>query len=382
MADLQDVYAARIRAIYERAEMLILAEIRTRAAQALATEGWTLGKAAEIASLRAWLKGQIPEMLADVPADVREAVQAGYNAGGKEAGQQLIAADLTNPAPQAYQRGASVRAIAKAAVGDLTATHARILRSSLDAYRDVIAGVSEDVVTGVASRVTSTQAALNHFANRGIAGFIDKAGRAWDLASYSEMATRSAVIRSSVAGKAEKYRSAGQDLVIVSDHWEECELCAVWEGKVLSLTGKTPGYSTLADAEAEGLFHPNCRHTTNLYRPGITKPLMRQSPKDTTEQKRVYGERMTQRRLERGVRQWKRREMAALNPIEQAKAGRKVVAWKKGLDDHIDAVNKRRGGLDIPAMKKQPQREKVIFAPDAVRTERQAAAARRKVLKG
>src|SRR5690606_18083284 len=32
--------------------------------------------------------------------------------------------------------------------------------------------------------------------------------------------------------------------------------CRPWEGKVLSLTGRTPGYSTVAEARAAGLFHP------------------------------------------------------------------------------------------------------------------------------
>lgn len=382
MADLQDEYGLRIRAIYERAEMRILEEVRKRVARGIVEPGWAETKAAEIASLREWLRRQLPGLLADVPADVREAVQAGYNAGGKEAGQQLIAADLTNPAPQAFASGARVRAIAKEAVTNLAATHARILRSSLDAYRDVIAGVSEDVVTGVATRRTATQAALNRFADRGITGFVDKAGRAWDLASYSEMATRSAVIRSSLAGKAAKYEAAGQDLVIVSDHWEECELCAEWEGKVLSLRGETKGYPTLDDAEAEGLFHPNCRHSYAPYVKGLTRIPERQSPKDKEEQKRVYKERTTQRRLERGIRQWKRREMVAIDPIEQAKAGRKVLAWQKGLNAHIDAVNERRAGSIVPPMKKQPGRAQVVWAPDAKRTAREAAADRRKLLKG
>ena len=31
------------------------------------------------------------------------------------------------------------------------------------------------------------------------------------------------------------------------------------------MTGATEGYTTLDEAEAEGLFHPNCRHTYDLY---------------------------------------------------------------------------------------------------------------------
>lgn len=376
---MQDLYAARVRAIYERVELWILEAVRKRAARGVKEAGWAEAKAAEIAALRESLRGQLPGLLSGVPEDVREAVEAGYDAGGKEAGKELIAAELTNPAPQAYTRGASVRAIVKEAVGNLVKTHPRILRSALDAYRDVIAGAAEDVITGVATRQSAVQRALNMFADRGITGFVDSAGRSWDMASYAEMATRSAVIRSSVAGKSEKYQAADQDLVVVSDHWEECDLCRPWEGRVLSLSGKTSGYPTLAEAEGAGLFHPACRHTTNLWIPGVSETPRRQTPVDKAEAEKVYKERLTQRRLERGVRQWKRREMVALDPVEQAKASRKVIAWQKGLDAHIEVVNKRRAGTGIPAMKKQPGRAQVIFAPDAVRSAKSAGARRNSI---
>ena len=44
-------------------------------------------------------------------------------------------------------------------------------------------------------------------------------------------------------------------------------MCAPRNGKVLSLTGQTPGCPTLAEAEGAGLFHPNCRHASSLYIP-------------------------------------------------------------------------------------------------------------------
>ncbi len=37
--------------------------------------------------------------------------------------------------------------------------------------------------------------------------------------------------------------------------------CIPYEGNILSLTGITKGYTTVAEAEANGLFHPNCVHS-------------------------------------------------------------------------------------------------------------------------
>lgn len=40
--------------------------------------------------------------------------------------------------------------------------------------------------------------------------------------------------------------------------------CIPYEGNILSLTGITEGYTTVAEAEANGLFHPNCVHSFGI----------------------------------------------------------------------------------------------------------------------
>lgn len=59
--------------------------------------------------------------------------------------------------------------------------------------------------------------------------------------------------------------SQGHDLVRISTHNTDCPLCKPWEGKILSLTGKTKGYPTLEQARVAGLFHEGCRHAMGLY---------------------------------------------------------------------------------------------------------------------
>jgi len=58
------------------------------------------------------------------------------------------------------------------------------------------------------------------------------------------------------------------DLVQVSAHGG-CDLCAPWEGAILSISGDTPGYPTVDEAEASGLFHPNCKHAINTLIPDL-----------------------------------------------------------------------------------------------------------------
>lgn len=46
--------------------------------------------------------------------------------------------------------------------------------------------------------------------------------------------------------------------------------CIPFENKVLSLEGRTKGYTTIAEAKAQGLFHPNCIHNF-----GVTDKVMK-----------------------------------------------------------------------------------------------------------
>lgn len=157
-------------------------------------------------------------------------------------------------------------------------THVRILRSAMDIYRQVISRTSAQMLTGTQTTLQAMQSALDQLGGRGVTGFVDKAGRAWDLTSYVEMATRSAAGRAAVDGHMASLGAAGIDLVIVSDAPQNCRLCAPWEGKVLTRSGPAGArtvemeHSTrdgvtvrvevagsLEEARSSGLMHPNCR---------------------------------------------------------------------------------------------------------------------------
>ena len=102
-------------------------------------------------------------------------------------------------------------------------------------------------------------------AERGITGFVDRQGKRWNLSSYTAMVARTSTMEAHLEGTRNRLLEQGHDLVVISDHRGECELCRPWEGRVLSLSGRTPHYPTLEEAKAAGLFHPNCRHAYGLY---------------------------------------------------------------------------------------------------------------------
>jgi hypothetical protein len=129
------------------------------------------------------------------------------------------------------------------------------------------------------SRLQVAQKMLDDLSSRGVTGFIDKSGREWELASYVEMATRTASSRLHLQLQLAAMGPAGMDLVIVDNPGRHaaCPKCRPWEGAVLSLSGASTGDSTITDAQGtkrteriagtvakavtEGLLHPNCRHS-------------------------------------------------------------------------------------------------------------------------
>ncbi len=61
----------------------------------------------------------------------------------------------------------------------------------------------------------------------------------------------------------------GHDLVRIVTNGAK-DACRNWEGRILSLTGATPGFPTLSDAKASGeVFHPRCRHRFVAYHKSI-----------------------------------------------------------------------------------------------------------------
>lgn len=123
-------------------------------------------------------------------------------------------------------------------------------------------------VTGATRKeiVKDIKAALK---SEGLEALRDRAGKPWTLDRYAEMLFKTKFVEARNRGFANRMVENGYDLVQVSDHLQECELCRPWEGRILSLTGSTDGYPSVADAQAGGLFHPSCRHSINVMIPEL-----------------------------------------------------------------------------------------------------------------
>lgn len=327
--DLAIRLAKTVSDIYGEAATRLLELVARRLARGISEPGWAESKLSEMVGLRNDAQLVLDTLVTLGPDAITAAVVEAYEVGQKAE----IVGNLAKP--RTHNR--AVDALARETVSQVASTHGQILRSVDDAYRAVVAEVSAPgVVTGTETRRQATQRALDRWAGHGITGFRDKAGRNWEIESYAEQATRTSVGRAQVNGTLDRLVDSGHDLVIVPNHPQECKICREWEGKVLSITGRTPGYKTMADATADGLLHANCRHRPAAFIPGLTEvPTVTADPEGDAL-------RQEQRRLERGVREWKRRQAVALDDDAKAAAGAKVRAWQARLKEHVDTNDLKR----------------------------------------
>ncbi len=130
------------------------------------------------------------------------------------------------------------------------------------------ATIAEGKLTGDALRTIRLRV-VDELKKNGLVALRDRAGRSWSFDRYAETLIRTKSVEARNSGLKDKMISNGYDLVQVSNHRSDHQACKVWEGRILSLTGKTPGYPTLFDAESAGLFHPNCQHAINVLIPEL-----------------------------------------------------------------------------------------------------------------
>lgn len=188
-----------------------------------------------------------------------------------------------------------------------------------------------------ASGLSEAQRALDLFADRGVVG-LSSTGRPWELASYADTVAVNAFRDAVSVGAVGLFAAAtGQSaLVRVSGPVPgACDLCAPWEGMVLSLDGGSREYPSVSMAEADGLNHPNCRH---LYLPYTDRPFALPTPSGPLHPG-VTAPAQRQRVLEAHVRRWGRRAAVALTTEAARRALSRQAGWEDQLARHVREHN-------------------------------------------
>lgn len=333
--------------------------------------GWAARKLTAVRGLRAAAEAITTELADNSSSTVRDILEKAYKSGSASAMQHVkpwAATRMTDAqregltvADEQLPGFAGIEALAAAVNKDFGAKSQNILRDTVDAYRAVIAAASVRTLSSANTRRQAAQAAWRRFVDKGITGFIDRAGRQWQLSSYVEMATRTVARRAAIQGEVDRLQATDIQLVYVSNAPQECQACEPFEGKVLALSGSSGAVTvehaltgepttvhvkaTLVEARFQGLFHPNCRHSISAFLPGVTK-----LPPPPTRDPKGRAARERQREIERYIRFWKHRQLAALDPLTKKAAGKKVRAWQAEMRQHL---------ADNPALKRLSYREQI-----------------------
>ncbi|MEU7911324.1 phage minor capsid protein [Microbispora bryophytorum] len=362
----------RVAAMYADAETALLERIAARVGKDLDDDGddWADKRLAEVSQLRKEAQAIVRRLESAAKAAAKRAVLDTWAEGMDAAvrGAVLQVADeklrkrLDRVLQDARNLGANKGIAAGQGVAELadqagrmvTAVHEGALRAVDDIYRNVIAETAGRALVGAETGREAAQRALDRFTAQGITGFVDNADppRTWNMASYVEMAMRTATARAAVDGHMATLRDAGIGLVSVSRLPYTCDRCARWEGKVLALSGsagtrveENPATGvqvfvqvegTVAEARLAGLLHPNCGHSLNAYLPGVSRPA------PVVHSDATYADSQRQRYLERKVRENKRRAAVALDDTAREKAEAKAGAYQQQLKELSKATGLRR----------------------------------------
>ena len=272
-----------------------------------------------------------------------------YEAAGKTPPKHL-SAGMKSLLLSAYRQTAGTfqnltRTTAKTAVGELE--HALDL-----AWMQVSLGAMDPK--------SAVKGAVKRLADAGLSAVTYPSGHTDSLTTAVTRAVRTGVNQGAIRLQEELARELGTDLVEVTAHAGARPEHALWQGKIYSLSGKTPGYEKLSDATGygtgAGLGGWNCRHSFFPYVEGSPNA----TPKELLEQYEneaflhYRGKALTQSeadrlksRIQNRLGKWQREEsMLRAAGLETGEAAAKVREWETEKRTFEEAYAKAQNILE------------------------------------
>lgn len=204
------------------------------------------------------LVGWLAAIMGNVRPQYYEAAQIGID----EADKQLKAKKITKVIN---------KNIDKKTFTDKVNSNIDSMQQDLIAITEAIKSNSEKIIKEIKTKPAATDLKeqkkisaelVADLKENGITFFTDKLGRKTPIETYIRMRVFTDSVRiqrTSYFVRAIQYGVDTVRIVHLNIH-PTCELCAPFENKILSISGNTPGYMTIEQAENFGLFHPNCDH--------------------------------------------------------------------------------------------------------------------------
>lgn len=333
-----------VEAIYQRTvdELLINIAKHFRVSGSERTRYWEIKKLSELGALTqesvdiiAKNTGMLPEEITKAFLQVSEKACLDIDPQLKAAAEKGVLQDPgTTPSTSVLMRD-MVRGYSQQAIDKMNMTNQTMLESTRQAYVNAVEQVvSEEqleeakriletqsfaVATGTETRTRAIRKAMDKLSDKGLTGFVDRAGRHWQPEAYASMVVRTTSHNAAIeAIKNRQQEFGGGDIFQISSHAGARPLCAPYQGglytwgrdsgKVYDGDGKAYEYESIYSTsygEAAGIFGINCGHHPIPFISGYSFPQdkLEQTPEENVKE---YEESQKQRQYERNIRAAKR----------------------------------------------------------------------------
>ena len=314
---------------------------------------WQAEKLNSITRYRAQNRHIIGGYISTIPQQIEDMIRQSYETGKQQEEIRILKAIRQGYIAAAGTAGEigtgfftvnerKLNALVKATQGEMHKAVSSILRYQDDIYRQTIFRSAAQFNMGGKSLGQAVDAAVQDFLAQGIRNIRYKDGRYVNIASYAEMALRTANLRANIQGEAAKRDEWGVCTVKLSAHGSACPKCIPWQGKVYydDVYGSVPvpkdgKYPLLSTAIAGGALHPNCKNGVHTWFEGINQPPKEMTQEEIDEANRRYDLEQQQRYCERNVRKYKRLKLGAIDPENAAKYAAQEQAWRKRLNSLV-----------------------------------------------
>lgn len=171
-----------------------------------------------------------------------------------------------------------MNSLISATTKDMKTAETAMLRMTNDKYRKTIFDAQVFANSGAGTLNQAIDMATKDFLSAGINCIQYKDGRRVNIASYAEMAIRTANKRAVLISEGDTRKQWGIHTVKVSSYGQCSETCLPWQGRVyvddvysggMKEEAKKLKLPLMSEAIAGGLFHPNCKHRANTYYPEL-----------------------------------------------------------------------------------------------------------------
>lgn len=212
-----------------------------------------------------------------------------------------------------------------------------ILRYTNDQYRKAIYDAQVYANTGAGTVQQAVDMATKDFFSKGINSIQYANGVMVNIASYANMAIRTANKRAYLQGEGVKRQEWGVHTVLVPNRGGGCPYCIKFQGKVFIddvwsggtvQESKETGYSLLSKAIKEKLFHPNCKDTIITYYPGITKEPVPPTKEELQQKIQNYKNEQKLNYINRNIEKYKRLELESIDKENIEKYHKKRLQWQ------------------------------------------------------